>query len=368
MERTVLAQRSQNFLGLNKPGRRAPLKAKLKQLSEQVMVITGASSGIGLSTARMAARRGAKLLLIARNEEALKELTRELRDVGCDAMHCVADVGHEAELRHAAESAIERFGRIDTWVNNAGVGIFGRNEDVSREDQRQLFETNFWGVVHGSLIAARLMKVEGGAIINIGSGFSDRAAPLQGIYSASKHAVKGFTESLRMELEEEGAPLAITLIKPASIASTFLANAKNYLDVHPTLPPPIYAPDLVASAILYAAEHPRRDLYVGGGAKILGVGAYFFPRMLDLGMKHLMFPLQRTNKPPRPRELNNLYSAGNCPQERTHVYRRVRETSVYTTVVTHPKALRALGVTGCIGLAAAWWARQSKAATRPESD
>lgn len=341
------------------------MRVKLKKLSEQVVVITGASSGIGLSTARMAARRGAKLVLIARSEVALKQLTHELRAEGCSAIWYVADVANELQLQRAAEHTINYFGQIDTWINNAGVGIFGRNRDVSRVDQRQLFETNFWGVVHGSLIAVQHMKAHGGALINIGSGFSDRAAPLQGIYSASKHAVKGFTDSLRVELAEEGAPIAVTLIKPASIASTFIANAKNYLDVHPTLPPPVYAPDIVAGAILYAAEHPRRDLYVGGGAKLLGVGGYHFPRLLDLGMKHLMFSLQRTNRPPRSRELNNLYSSSEGMQERADVFRQVRESSFYTAAMTHPKAMCALAVGGCIGLAGMWWAGQRKNRSKP---
>lgn len=334
------------------------MKLELKKLSKQVVVITGASSGIGLTTARMAARRGAKLVLVARGEAALEQLAQELRQEGCDAIWYAADVGKEAELKRAAERAIEHFGRIDTWINNAGVGIFGRNQQVSREDQRQLFETNFWGVVHGSLIAAQHLQANGGALINIGSGFSDRAAPLQGVYSASKHAVKGFTESLRVELEEQRAPISVTLIKPASVASTFLANAKNYLDVHPTLPPPVYAPELVARAILYAAEHPRRDVYVGGGAKLLGMAEHYVPRLLDLGMKRLMFPLQRTARTPRAPEVNNLYSSGTGMQERTDVFRQVRERSLYTAATTHPATTCALAIVAVVGLTALWRGRQ----------
>lgn len=336
------------------------MTVKLKVVSGQVIVITGATSGIGLSTARMAAERGAKLLLIARNEAALKQLTRELSERGCHAVYCAADVANEDDLRQAAERAISRFGRIDTWVNNAGVSIFGRNEDVSRADQRQLFETNFWGVVHGSLLAARYMKAGGGALINIGSAFSDRAAPLQGMYAASKHAVKGFTDSLRVELEHGNAPISVTLIKPASIASTFLAHAKNYMDVHPTLPPPVYAPELVAQAILHAAEHPKREIYVGSASRLLHATAYHFPQLLDKGMKRLMFPLQRTNKPPRPSGQNNLYSAGEDMAERTDVYRHVRETSFYTAGTLHPNRTRLL-LLGCLGLAAVWRLRRRHA-------
>jgi hypothetical protein len=203
------------------------------------------------------------------------------------------------------------------------------------------------------------MRRHGGALINIGSAFSDRTTPLQGIYAASKHAVTGFTDSLRFELEEEGVPISVTLIKPASIATTFLANAKNYMDVHPTLPP-VYAPELVAQAILYAAEHPERDLYVGSAARLLAMGGYYFPRLMDKGMRHLMFRLRRTDKPPRTREQHNLHSAGVGMQERTAIDRHVREISFYTAARMHPAAVRALLIGGCLGLLALWKSHRNR--------
>ncbi|MGE5623098.1 MAG: SDR family NAD(P)-dependent oxidoreductase, partial [Bacillota bacterium] len=160
------------------------MKIRLKKLSEQVIVITGATSGIGLTTARRAAERGARVVLAARNEDALKQLTFELSKRGHEAVHVVADVGIEEDVRKIAQAAIQRFGGFDTWVNNAGISIFGRLEDVPLEDQRKLFQTNFWGVVHGSLVAVEHLKQRGGgAIINLGSEVSDRALPLQGAYS-----------------------------------------------------------------------------------------------------------------------------------------------------------------------------------------
>src|SRR3954466_1499031 len=150
--------------------------------------------------------------------------------------------------------AIQAFGRIDTWVNNAGVGIWGRIEELSEADMRQLFETNFWGQVYGSLVALSQLRQHGGALINIGSVTSDRSIPLQGIYSASKHAIKGFTDALRMELEEEGAPVSVTLIKPSAIDTPYFQHAKNYMSVQPKPPAPVYAPEVVANAILRAAE------------------------------------------------------------------------------------------------------------------
>jgi len=191
------------------------MAVKLKDLNEQVMVITGASSGIGLTTARMAAERGCRLVLASRNEEALTKLTHEINSSGGNAVYVVADVGNEGDMNKVAAEALNKFGGFDTWVNNAGVSVYGKLEDVPIADMRQVFETNFWGVVYGSLVAARNLKTSGGAIINVGSTLSDRAIPIQGIYCASKHAVKGFTDALRMELEADGDPISVTLVKRA---------------------------------------------------------------------------------------------------------------------------------------------------------
>ncbi|HEX5515792.1 MAG TPA: SDR family NAD(P)-dependent oxidoreductase, partial [Gammaproteobacteria bacterium] len=145
------------------------MKIRLKPLRDQVMVITGATSGIGLAIARGAAARGARLVVSARNAEALAQLVREISAAGGEALGVAADVGVEAEVQHLADATIERFGGFDTWINNAGVSIYGPLLEVSREDHRRLFDTNYWGVVYGSLIAARHLRDHGGALINIGS-------------------------------------------------------------------------------------------------------------------------------------------------------------------------------------------------------
>lgn len=173
---------------------------KLKPVSAQVIVVTGASSGIGLATARAAAARGAKVVMAARTGDVLASAAAAIMAAGGDAIAVTADVGLAEDVRRIADTAIDRYGRIDTWVNNAGVGIFGRLEETSEDDMRQLFEIDFWGMVHGSLVALPHLKRHGGALINVGSMVSDRAVPMQGIYSAAKHAAKGFTDALRVEL------------------------------------------------------------------------------------------------------------------------------------------------------------------------
>lgn len=327
------------------------MKTRLKKLSEQVIVITGATSGIGLTTARLAAERGAKLVLAARNEDALKQLQYELNKRGGEAVHAVADVGNEEDVRRIAQTAIEHFGRIDTWINNAGVAIFGRHEDVAMEDQRRLFETNFWGVVHGSLVAVEHLKQHGGALINVGSELSDRAVPLQGMYAASKHAVKGFTNSLRMELEAKGAPVSVTLIKPARIDTLFLEHAKNYLEHEPRLPPPVTDPEVVANAILHAAENPKREIFVGAAAKLVSSTVHYLPRVVDSLMRRFAVRLQQSDEPAGPREQHSLYASQAELRERLGDGGRVFESSLYTKAVLHPKITLALLAAAGVGIA-----------------
>lgn len=258
------------------------MTVKLKRLDRQVIVITGASSGIGLATAYEAATRGASVVLASRNEAVLAEVAERIRRDGGAAHHVAADVSNRRDVERIAERAVERFGRIDTWVNNAGVSVFGELKDVSDEDHRRLFDVNFWGIVYGSTVAAdHLRRSGGGAIVNLGSVASDVALPLQGMYSASKHAVKGFTDAFRMELTLEGAPITVSLIKPASIDTPFPKHAKTYSGREPILPPPVYVPEDVADAILHAAEHGDRDIFVGGGGKLMSVVNQHAPRLAD---------------------------------------------------------------------------------------
>jgi short-subunit dehydrogenase len=336
------------------------MKIKLKKVEQQVIVLTGATSGIGLATARKAARQGARLVLAARNEGALKQVSEELNSQGAETIYVVADVANEDDIRTIAETAMQRFGGFDSWINVAGVTVFGKNEEVAIEDMRRLFDTNFWGVVHGSLAAIKHLKSRGGALINMGSETSDRAIPLQGIYAASKQAIKGFTDSLRVELEEAGAPVSVTLIKPASIDTMLVAHAKNYLEVEPRLPPPIYAPEIVADAILYAAQHPKRDMYVGSRARLTRAAEHYVPGVLDTAMQRLMFRYQKTVRPPRNRDDNSLHKPGTDLLERGGVGGRTRGKSLYTSAIMHPVTTRAVMLGAGLALGAMWQARRGR--------
>jgi short-subunit dehydrogenase len=285
------------------------VKFQLKPVSRQTIVITGATGGIGQATARRAAQRGANVVLAARNADLLRDIGEELTAQGWHVMSYPLDVADVDAVRALAQETIARFGGFDTWVNNAGVSIFGRQEQVALADQRRLFDTNFWGTVHGSLIAVDHLKQHGGALINVGGDASDFAVPLQGMYSASKHAVKAFTDSLRLELEEEGAPISVTLVKPATTDSGLVRHAKNYMDVEPRLSPPVYPSGLVADAILFAAENLRRDIYVGGAGRLMLTGSHYAPRLVDRYMEHFMFGQQRSERPATARRPNALYHA-----------------------------------------------------------
>ena len=325
---------------------------ELKSVRDQVMVITGVTSGIGLCTARLAAARGAMLVLAARNEEGLQRLTDEINSSGGSAVYVRADVGNEGDVKKIAAEALNKFGNFDTWVNNAAISIYGKLDDVPIEDFRRLFETNFWGVVYGSLTAAEHLRNRGGAIINVGSTLSDRAIPLQGMYCASKHAVKGFTDSFRVELESDDGPISVTLVTPASIDTPYNEHARNYLDTEPENPPPVYSPDTVAETILYCAENPVRDVFVGAAANAHSVMGHFAPRTFDLVMETTMMGQTRTQEPPEPKPLEGLYESRDARLHERGTYDGyVAESSLYTKASLHPKMTGAAALALGAGLA-----------------
>jgi short-subunit dehydrogenase len=337
---------------------------RLKSLSDQTIVITGASSGIGLATARMADRKGARVVLAARSEEALRQLANEITSAGGEAIYVEADVSREEDVQKIVDAASSRFGGFDTWVNNAGVSIYGKLLDIPVADMRRLVETNLWGVVHGSLAAARHFRSRGGpgAIINIGSVLSDRAIPLQGIYCASKHAVKAFTDVLRMELDAERVPISVTLIKPGVIDTPYYEHARNYMGADPVRIPPVYAPEAVAEAILHCAQHPKRDLFVGASAKSMSMMGHYTPAIADRMMASTIEQQKSDAAPQLARD--GLYHAAGELRERGGYSGHVAQSSLYTKTTMHPFAASAIAVGAGLAFAALWRARNSRGAPR----
>lgn len=253
-----------------------------RSIDQQVMFVTGASSGIGLATTLLAAERGATVAMLARSRDTLEEIRRELAAAGARVDAFCADVADRAAVERAAADCAHRHGRIDTWVNNAGVAIYGRLHEVDEKDNRRLFDTNFWGVVNGSLAALPYLRASGGVLVNVGSEVSDAVIPLQGMYAASKHAVKGFTDALRVEVERvDRAPVSIALVQPTAVDTPYPQHARNYLDREPKLPEPRIDPFQVAGAILEAATEGGRDSPVGAMARMNIAMSRLLPRLAD---------------------------------------------------------------------------------------
>lgn len=333
------------------------MSVKLKPLHQQVLVITGATSGIGLATARQAAQAGARLVLAARSAHDLETVAHEL---GGHVATVVADVAKPEDVAHIADTARSHFGGFDTWVNNAGVGMWGKIEQGNLADFKQLYDTNFWGVVNGSLEAVKHLKQHSGALINVGSVASDVAIPIQGMYSSSKHAVKGFTNALRVELTQDEAPISVTLIKPAAINTPFPAHARNYLPEQPTLPPPVYAPEDVAKAILHAATHPVRDVYVGGGGKMMSTTEKYAPGTMDW-MSSKMGTSMQVHAGTRARNPEGTLRRPAAPH--THVrgdYEGRTQRSYYTRASLHPVVAGLVAAT-TLGASLALWMGRDKA-------
>jgi short-subunit dehydrogenase len=322
--------------GVRNEGR---VKLRLKPLSQQVIVIVGASSGIGLSTARMAARRGARLVLAARSGHALHQLASEISATGAKAIAVEADVSVESDVVRVADEAARVFGGFDTWVNNAAVSAYGTCLDVSIADMRRIMDTNFWGVVYGSRVACGRLRRRGGALINLGSVLSDRAVPLQGVYSASKHAIKAWTDALRVELEADGAPVSVTLVKPSAIGTPYAEHAAKYMPDQPRHVPPVYSPSSVAEAILYAAEHPKRDITVGASGKVLELASVVAPRLTDAAMTRWLLPAFHSGEARRGRA--SIDAPSEDLRERGDYPGLVRP-SLSTKLATHPAAGRIL--------------------------
>jgi short-subunit dehydrogenase len=257
----------------------------VKPLNEQVVVITGASSGIGRETALRMGREGAKVVISARNDEALDDLVEEIRSAGGEATSIPADVSEWDQVQALASAAREQYGRIDTWVNNAGVLLVGEFENTDLDEARRLFNVNFWGEVHGLKAVLPIMREQGyGTLINITSVTAKRAFPLMSIYSASKWALNGLLEGLRAEIQDPD--IRICTIMPATIDTPLYDHARSKEGVAAKAAPPIYPPSEVANAIIECAIRPRREMFAGKAGALMAAANGIMPGALDklLGM------------------------------------------------------------------------------------
>jgi NAD(P)-dependent dehydrogenase (short-subunit alcohol dehydrogenase family) len=280
----------------------------LKPIRQQVVAVVGATSGIGRETALRFARQGARMVVAGRSEPGLASLVEEIRREGGEATPVVADVAEFDQVRAIAEQAVSTYGRLDTWVHLAAVSLWATFEQTTPEEFRRILEVNLLGQVYGAKAALPHLRREGlGALIHVSSVEARRPLPLQSAYAASKHGMSGFLEVLRMELQHEGVPISVTEILPASIDTPLFEKARTKIGVRPKGMPPIYPPELVADAILHAAEHPVREIVVGGAGKVMLYGQRLSPQLMDAALMRTGFQAQRTDEPKRPSAPDNMF-------------------------------------------------------------
>jgi len=313
------------------------MNVKLKPISEQVAVVIGAASGIGRETALRLAEAGAKLVVAARDEAALAELVAEIERKGGQAIHVVCDVTDYAQVEAVASRAEERFGRVDTWVNDAAVSVYARFWETKPDEFRRVMDVNYMGQIHGSLAALPLLRRSGGALIAISSVESMVSLPLHSAYAASKHAVEGAMDALRREIMAEGWPISVTSVKPATIDTPLFPNSRSKLDVKPKGPPPYYDPAVVADCVLFAAEHPVRDMFAGGAARAMVANQAMAPRLLDKALARFGIPASRTEEHVGATE-GNLDAPSGDDRASGGLPSKGRRFSLYTWMETHPAA------------------------------
>jgi NAD(P)-dependent dehydrogenase (short-subunit alcohol dehydrogenase family) len=281
---------------------------KLKPIEQQVVAIVGASSGIGREAALQFAKRGAKLIVSARSELGLATLVDKISEMGGKAIAVPADVSIFEQMKTVADKTVEYYGRLDTWVHTAATAVMAPFEQVSPEEFKRVIDVNLMGQVYGAMVALPHLRAEGrGALIHLSSVEARRSLPLQSSYAASKHAIEGFLDSLRVELQHEGVPISVTNVMPSVINTPFYDKAKTKLGVKPTGVPPYYEPSLVAEAILHVAEHPTRDIIVGDVGRFLDFAQKLSPQLVDSALSLIGVEGQRTNTIKSANDPNNLF-------------------------------------------------------------
>ena len=332
---------------------------KLKPAEQQVVALMGASSGIGREAALRFAERGARVVVSARNKEGLDSLVEEIRRRGGEATAVVAEVTNPDQVKAVAETAAERYGRLDTWVHLAAVSIFAPFEETTPEEFKRVVEIDLVGQAYGAMAALPHVKREGrGALVHVTSVVARRAVPLQGAYCAAKHGVDGLLESLRVELKREGWPIGVTNVMPAAINTPFFDKARTKLGVKPKGFPPMYAPGVVSDAILYAAEKAPRDLVAGGAAKGLLWGQRLSPRLMDALMLRGGFASQETDEPKPEDAPDGLFSpVGGLDRVEGDFDGTTLPASLLTWLDTHPAVKKGLLASAALGVAAVLRAR-----------
>lgn len=276
---------------------------------QKVIVITGASAGVGRATAREFAKTGASIGLIARGREALENAKREVEEAGGRALVCVTDVSDANAVEAAAAKIENELGPIDVWVNNAMVSVFSTAVEMTPEEFQRVTNVTYLGYVWGTLAALRRMRPRNrGVVIQVGSALAYRGIPLQSAYCACKHAIQGFTESVRCELLHERSRVRLCMVQMPALNTPQFGWVKSRLPHQAQPVPPIFQPEVAAEAILFAAQHRRREIYVGWPTVKAVVGDKIAPGLLDHYLGRTGFQSQQTDQPIASDRQDNLFS------------------------------------------------------------
>ena len=276
--------------------------------ASEVVVITGASAGVGRATARKFARHGARIALLARGTDGLEAAQREVEELGGAAIVIPVDVANAAQVEAAAARVEIDLGKIDIWINNAMVSVFSPIKEMTPEEFRRVTEVTFLGCVYGTLAALkRMLPRDRGTIVQVGSALAYRSIPLQAAYCAAKHAMRGFTDSLRCELIHDKSSVRVAMVQLPALNTPQFGWVKTRLPRKAQPVPPIFQPEVAAEAIYFAAHHPRREFYVGWSSAKAIIANKIAPGMLDHFLAHTGYDSQQYDGAEDPNRAHNLW-------------------------------------------------------------
>ena len=323
----------------------------------ETVVITGASAGVGRAAARAFGARGARVTLVARGSDGLEGALRDVRAAGGEAHTVPGDVADPATLERAAAETEDRFGPIDVWINNAMASVFSPVKEMTAEEYRRVTEVTYLGYVYGTLAAlARMVPRDRGTIVQVGSALAYRGIPLQSAYCGAKHAIQGFSESLRCELYHDKSNVWVTMVQMPALNTPQFGWVRSRLPRRPQPVPPIYQPEVAADAIVWAAHHHRREVNVGSSTLLAILANKFVPGILDRYLGRTGYRSQQTDEIENPERPDNLWEPldGSSGDRGAHgaFDARARRSSTELWMVTHPWTLGAIGL-GTAGASAA---------------